>query len=450
MDSTQKRNLYERAGITDLAEFYRTRYVSGELLDARYFHALNRFDIRFSRTMWVYDNVRSGSSVLDLGCGAGTLALLKRKNVSLAGVDISTDCAASALRNGYDKATAAHLTQLPFNDNSFDYVASLDVMGHVEFEEKDRVLSEIKRVLRADGITLHGIECLDRTKRKDYDEMSAEELSRFVQIDGHVGMEDETETVARFRRYFNHVEAAPRYSICQSAEELLKLAAVYGDAPADADFLEYLSGLSFKERRAFNMAMGYVFEKISEHAIALPASEYLFLKASDGLLADFYGEHRDRSRLFPKPVEADAQSFVCLDRTTRAAFDAGWYDAELFPPVARWMGRRARLNFNAVSLSKLCMDITTHIPDIAARPLALEFFLNGERAAALSLMRHGWLEIEIVNPQSVQSEEAATAESHAFTLEIRADRTWQPRPDDEAQRDDRELSIAVCNIEMFV
>ena len=81
-----KENLYERAGIDDVAEFYRTKFVSDEVLDARYFKALDRFDIRFARTMWVYDNVRAGSHVLDLGCGAGMLALLKRKGVTLTGV----------------------------------------------------------------------------------------------------------------------------------------------------------------------------------------------------------------------------------------------------------------------------------------------------------------------------------------------------------------------------
>ena len=83
-----KQNLYQFAGIDDLAEFYRLRYASGEILDANYFDAVNRFDIRWSRTMWIYDNVRRGSSVLDLGCGAGVLALLKRKNVTLTGIDI--------------------------------------------------------------------------------------------------------------------------------------------------------------------------------------------------------------------------------------------------------------------------------------------------------------------------------------------------------------------------
>src|SRR5437879_12689312 len=100
--STSKSDLYTRAGIADLTEFYRTKFLSDEVLDARYFKSLDRFDIRFARTMWIYDNVRAGSSVLDLGCGAGMLALLKRKGVMLTGVDLSAECSSAARRNGSD------------------------------------------------------------------------------------------------------------------------------------------------------------------------------------------------------------------------------------------------------------------------------------------------------------------------------------------------------------
>src|SRR5437763_15160472 len=121
-------DLYGRAGIEDLAEFYRTKFVSEEVLDARYFRALDRFDIRFARMMWVYDNVRSGSAVLDLGCGAGVLALLKRKGVTLAGVDLSPECALAALRNGYDAGDASELSRLPVAYSTLDYVVLVDLL----------------------------------------------------------------------------------------------------------------------------------------------------------------------------------------------------------------------------------------------------------------------------------------------------------------------------------
>src|SRR5256714_14547567 len=356
-----KENLYDRAGIRDVAEFYRTKFVSDEVLDARYFRALDRLQLRFARTMWVYDNVRAGAAVLDLGCGAGMLALLKRKGVTLAGVALSPGCALASRRNGYDMGVASELARLPFADATFDYVVSLDVLGHVPFEEKDAVLAEVRRVLRPAGVTMHGIECTDRRAQKSYDEMSAEELRRFVAVDGHVGLEEEQEHAARFRRFFKHVAWEPRYALCLSSEEFIKQHDEYG-LPFESDFVEYLRGLTLSERRAFDMAMGYVFGKVSDLRIRLPKSGlYVLIKASDEPLGSFYNEHRDRSALFTPGTPTDPLAAVptdapdvneprafCLDRA--AEFDEGWYEPNTLPPVARWMRRRGRLRFRAPTL----------------------------------------------------------------------------------------------------
>lgn len=436
-----KENLYQRAGITDLDEFYRTKFVSDEVLNARYFKALDRFDIRFARTMWVYDNVREGSQVLDLGCGAGMLALLKRKDVALTGVDLSEECATAARRNGYDQTLKCELTQLPFPDASFDYVVSLDVIGHIAMEEKDAVLAEVKRVLRPGGVTLHGIECTDRSSQKSYDEMDADELRRFIEVDGHVGLEEEEEHGRRFQKFFKQVAWEPRYALCLSSEEFLKQADHYGLNFED-DFLEYLRGLSFKERRAFDMAMGYVFGKISDLNVHLPKSGlYVLLKASDSPLGPFYNEHRDRRGLFSAIAADDYQSSMCLDRSRSATFDDGWFEPNVLPPVARWMGRRARVKFRAEDLSEITLDLTTHFPDLGSKPLGVEVRLNGTPLSAFSLWRYGWLQLRLNVPESLR-----TTEDGEFELELRADRTWKPRPGGEETRDDRELSIAVCNL----
>jgi SAM-dependent methyltransferase len=434
-----KDDLYRRAGVEDLSEFYRTKFVSDEVLDARYFRALDRFDMRFARTMWVYDNVRAGSAVLDLGCGAGMLALLKRKGVTLAGVDLSEECALAARRNGYDLTCASELTCLPFDENSFDYVVSLDVLGHVEFKEKDAVLREIARVLRPAGVTMHGIECTDRRAQKSYEEMSEEELRRFVAVDGHVGLEEEQEHAARFGRFFAHVAWEPRYALCLSSEEFVKQREEYG-LPFEPDFVEYLRGLSHTERRAFDMAMGYVFGKISDLHVRLPKSGlYVLLKASNAPLGPFYNEHRDRSALFNVSApSAEPPRALCLDR--EASFDDGWYEPNMLPPVARWMKRTGRVRFRAPSLAALRLDLISHMPDLRERPLGLELSLNGRRCGALSLLRNGWLELYVRVPDEL-------AAAGDYELELRADRTWQPRPDVPNNRDDRELSVAVCNLE---
>jgi ubiquinone/menaquinone biosynthesis C-methylase UbiE len=441
MSNSSNSNLYVGAGIADLAEFYRNKFVSDEVLDPRYFNPLDRFDMRFARTMWVYDNVRAESTVLDLGCGAGMLALLKRKGVTLTGVDVSAQCVLAARSNGYDTALVANLSHLPFPDASFDYVVSLDVLGHVGFEEKDAVLGEIKRVLRRDGVTMHGIECTDRSSQKDYAEMSPEELRRFIEVDGHVGLEEEQEHGRRFMQFFQHVAWEPRYTLCLSSEEFLKQADKYG-LDFEADFLDYLRGLSFKERRAFDMAMGYVFSKVSDLEVPLPRTGlYVLLKASDALLGPFYNEHRDRSGILSTGNNAD--SLPCLDRNNAVTFDEGWYEPNLLPPIARWMAGRGRIKFRAPCLEEIAFDLTTHIPDLRTRPLTLEVRLNGILLSHFSLFRHSWLNLRVEIPESLAAEIAGN-----FELEIRADRTWQPRPTEGETRDDRELSIAVCNIEI--
>jgi SAM-dependent methyltransferase len=435
-------NLYARAGIDDLAEFYREKFVSKAVLDHRYFKPLDRFDLRFARTMWVYDNVRRNSSLLDLGCGAGMLALLKRKGVALTGVDLSEECVAASRRNGYDETILAELHALPFADGSFDYVASLDVIGHIPAEQKDVVFAEMKRVLRPGGVTLHGIECTDRDARRRYDEMSPEELRRFIAIDGHVGLEEEEDHVARFRRFFHHVAGEPRYALCLSSDEFQKQADRYG-LPFEEDFVEYLRGLSFGERRAFDMAMGYVFGKISDLQVRLPRSGlYLLLKASDAPLGPFYNEHRDRRDLLELSAVAPESESVCLDRSPHATFDDGWYEPDDLPPIARWMKACGRVRFRAEKLKAIRLDLTTHLPDLARRPIELTFSLNGSPIGACTLFRYGWVELELRLPEALSAAGDALVE-----LAITANQTWQPRPGNAQSRDDRNISIAVCNIQ---
>ena len=417
-------DLFKSAGIEDLSKFYRERFFTGSVHDARHFDAIWRFDFKYARTMWVYDNVRRDSSLLELGCGEGMLALLKRKGVTLTGVDLSPEFAEQAHRNGYDTTCVAELTSLPFENDSFDYVASLDLIGHIGFDEKDAVIAEIKRVLRPDGVTMHGIEVFNPSLHKPYDAMSQQELLRFISIDGHIGLEDESKNAARFRSQFSYVETEPRYSLCLSADEIIKQSEQYG-MEFDPDFVDYLRSLSFNERHAFDMAMGYVFGRVSDLHVKLPKdSLYIFLKASNTEPEPFYNAHRDRSDLLE----------------TEITFGNGWYPAEDLQPVARWMGQQSTLQLETDSASKIKLELTTHIPDLRAKPVALEFVVNGVVLSTFSLFDYGWLELVIPVPFTISRE---------LQFEIRSSRTWQPIHSDPTSADDRELSIAVCNIEVL-
>lgn len=431
-----KDDLLRLAGIEDVAGFYRDRFYTGGVLEASYFDAIYRFDINFARTMWVYDNVRHGASVLDLGCGEGVLALLKRKDVYLAGVDLSADLLGMARRNDYDVACLGQLTELPFADASFDYVVSLDVFGHVDFAEKDAVLAEIKRVLRPDGVTMHGIESLDRDLHPDYRSANRERLAEFIAVDGHIGLEADEDIARRFGKFFSSVQTEPRYTLCLSTAEFIKQYDQYG-APFDRDFIDYLRGLSFDERHAFNMAMGYVFGKISDLHLQLPTSGlYLLVKASNVEAEPFYNAHRDRGELCSGEDTVPAE----LDKHSRAVFGNGWYPANHLPPVARWMTGRSWLRFQAKRFSKIRLQLTTHIPDLKSSPMELQFKLNAEPICRLCLFEYGWLDLEIDVPETI------TRQTCEFKLEIHASRTWQPSVANPNSNDDRQLSIAACKL----
>jgi ubiquinone/menaquinone biosynthesis C-methylase UbiE len=433
-----KDDLLRLAGIGDIAGFYRDRFYTGGVLEASYFDAIDRFDLKFARTMWIYDNVRRGTSLLDLGCGEGLLALLKRKDVYLAGVDLSPDLVDMARRNGYDVACVGQLTELPFPDASFDYVVSLDVFGHIDFADKDALLSEIKRVLRPDGVTMHGIESLDRNLHPDYRTATPEKLAQFIAVDGHIGLEEDEDIARRFGKFFSSVQAEPRYTLCLTADEFIKQHDNYG-APFDRDFIDYLRGLSFDERHAFDMAMGYVFGKISDLHLQLPSSGlYLLVKASNAAPEPFYNAHRDRGDLFSRSNHVPAE----LDRNSRALFGNGWYPANHLPPIARWMGRHSWLRFDAKPFSKIRLQLTTHIPDLRTSPMEIEFKLNRERICGLCLFEYGWLELEIDVPELI------TRGASEFRLDVQASRTWQPSVANTNSNDDRHLSIAVCKVEI--
>ncbi len=384
--------------------------ISDEVLDARYFKALDRFDIRFARTMWVFDNVRAGSDVLHLGCGPGILALLKRKGVILTGVDSSAEFALTARRNGYDAAFQADRSSLPLADESFDYVVGLGALNLLKPEEQQRSIAEIKRVLRRDGVTLHAIDCADS--------------------------QSDTARVARFLECFQHVAYKPRYAVCSGVADLLEPAE---EQTYEADFLDYIRGLSQKERRAFDIAMGFVFSKVSDLGVAEPKNaQTILLKASDAPLGSFYNEHRDRRVLFSSDWTGATSNGQCLDRSGEVIFDDGWYEPAMLPPVARSMGKHARIRFGAPAVSSISFDLIPRVSHLESSPLTLEVLLNGVRLSAFTVYKYGWLELTAVFPEKLQAEA-----NREFELEIKADRT--ERSD---SNDGREISIAVCNVEV--
>lgn len=137
-------------------------------------------------------------TLLDLGCGGGWQVFARVGEA--AGVDVSRTSAAAA-RALYQVTAAADLRSLPFPDNTFDYVVSSDVLGHVSLSDKDSVLGEIVRVLRPGGRTLHYIEADPRDPLSDFARRWPELYQRHViDVEGHIGLETADQIFARFRR----------------------------------------------------------------------------------------------------------------------------------------------------------------------------------------------------------------------------------------------------------
>lgn len=96
------------------------------------------------------------SSILDIGCGTGEILSLvsTAKSVSMSGIDISPQMTHIAKEMLGERADIRHgdSEELPWPDNSFDVVISIDVFHHCPHPQK--VLMEMYRVLKQDGFLI--------------------------------------------------------------------------------------------------------------------------------------------------------------------------------------------------------------------------------------------------------------------------------------------------------
>lgn len=91
--------------------------------------------------------------VLEIGCGvARWLDLIESLNGRYSGVDISNEMIELAkARRPSGKFTQITGTEIPYPDNSFDFVFSITVLHHNSFEQQDLILKEAIRVLKNGG-----------------------------------------------------------------------------------------------------------------------------------------------------------------------------------------------------------------------------------------------------------------------------------------------------------
>lgn len=91
------------------------------------------------------------SRVLDVGCGKGFIVhdLMKvMPGLDARGLDISEYAIENAMPEVQDRLTVGHARELPFEDNEFDLVVSINTLHNLHCYDLDPALRELERVAK--------------------------------------------------------------------------------------------------------------------------------------------------------------------------------------------------------------------------------------------------------------------------------------------------------------
>lgn len=108
-------------------------------------------------------DLKPGESVLDIGCGTGTLAIAAKQRVGATGrvygIDASPEMLARATRKaakaGYEVVFQNGIVErLPFPDGQFDAVLSTMMLHHLGPKARQQCAREVRRILKPGGRVL--------------------------------------------------------------------------------------------------------------------------------------------------------------------------------------------------------------------------------------------------------------------------------------------------------
>jgi|SRR5882724_7430025 len=198
-----KRNLDERVASKTEADRAVARQFGRDFFDGdrRYgyggFNYLPRFWQPVIPTFRDYWQLGADSSVLDVGCGKGfmlhDLAELV-PGITVKGIDISRYAIENAIEDMKPHVQVANATYLPFPDNSFDVVISINTVHNLGREECGKALREIERVSRGSSFITVDAYRNDAEKERMYawnltakTIMSVNEWEQFFKEVGYTG-----------------------------------------------------------------------------------------------------------------------------------------------------------------------------------------------------------------------------------------------------------------------
>jgi len=116
-------------------------------------------DVRYKSLLIDQADIRVGQSVLDLGCGTGTLAIMVKQlhpGAEVTGLDADPDMLKVARYKSAREITPVTFDtgmtyDLPYPEESFDRILSSIMIHHLKTPDKKRTAHEVFRVLKPGG-----------------------------------------------------------------------------------------------------------------------------------------------------------------------------------------------------------------------------------------------------------------------------------------------------------
>ena len=155
-------------------------------------------------------NISGAKRVLDLGCGTGRhVVYLAKKGFSVFGLDHSPEAIRASLEwlsvENLEADLRAHdmTTRLPFEDDFFDAVVSIQVLHHAVIATIKQIVREVTRVLKPGGFLFVTVP----TMKNQGNAFEQVEKSTFVPLDGpEMGLPHHYFTPKELRELFGDFE----------------------------------------------------------------------------------------------------------------------------------------------------------------------------------------------------------------------------------------------------
>lgn len=140
---------YPKAKAAELAKKWDFDYWDG---DRRINYGGYRYDGRWAKVakaMADHYGIKPGDKILDIGCGKGFLIYDFTQvvpGVEVQGIDISSYAIENVVDGVKDRVQVGHANKLPYADNEFDLVFSINTFHNLHAYDLDAALREIERV----------------------------------------------------------------------------------------------------------------------------------------------------------------------------------------------------------------------------------------------------------------------------------------------------------------